>query len=256
MNKKRKGFIASAILLILTLAFFSCEDINNDSNKLDNNEKGVDRKELDIKKFIYRSEGTELSRLLGYTWKDSTDFSWIFKSDGKISFPDCCCALDQSFFLKGNILISYFTGMIYDDELEGLMGMSFYNGKITSFNMADDGLSFIRNGETYTRGGVYDKNSLGATTLKITNNLLGAWQSEDGTKYVFGTDSELQINSVQYGYLTYNKDLVVIGPLEEGKPIVAIQKYLVNKTGDKFYLSYTEDGKLKYFTITPYQAAE
>jgi hypothetical protein len=257
MNKTRKGFITTAVLLLLCLVFFSCENIpegEKDNGKGGGNE--YERTELDIKKFVYKSESNELSRLLGYVWKDSTDFRWIFRSDGTITFPDCCCALDQSFYIKGNIFISYFTGMIYDDDLEGIMGMSFYNGKITSFNMASDGLSFVRNGETYTRGEVYDEKSLGATSLKIINILLGTtWQNEDGDKYVFGSDSELQINSEQYGYLVYNKDLVIIGPLEEGKPIV-IQKYLMNKTGDKFYLSYTEGGKVKYFTLAPYQVVE
>jgi hypothetical protein len=178
----------------------------------------------------YSAGGTDISRFLEWEWeKEGTDFTWLFQPDGSVTVVHCCgdIYVEQfSYLFQGNVLVTY-GHETRSDEFE-----------VTNFIMADDDLSFTRdNGTKFTRGSARDT----ASTLNLSNKLLGTWHGEDGTEYVFGSDAGLRINSVQYGYFVRYAELLPLGPLVDGTSVV-LQKYRFNRDGNKLYLR-ASDGK-------------
>jgi hypothetical protein len=181
----------------------------------------------------YSAGGTDISRFLEWEWeKEGTDFTWLFQPDGTVTVIHCCgdiYAEQFSYLFQGNVLITY-GHETRSDELE-----------LTGFTMSDDGLSFSRdNGTSFTRGEARDASSSGST-LVLSNDLLGTWHEEDGTEYVFGSDTGLRISSGQYGYLIRYAELLPLGPLVDGT-LAVLQKYRFNRAGNKLYLRGS-DGK-------------
>ena len=184
----------------------------------------------------YSADGPDVSNFLKWEWaKDGTDFIWLFQPDGTVSVIHCCGDLYSkqfSYLFQGNLLITY-GHETSSDEME-----------VTAFTMAGDGLSFTRdNGISFTRGKARSISS----TLNLSNKLLGTWHGEDGTEYVFGSDTGLRINSEQYGYFVRYFELLTLGVLEDGMPAV-LQKYLLNRVGNKLYLRCA-DGKKYTLTL-------
>jgi hypothetical protein len=226
MNKTRKSFLAAAVLLIL-LGVFSCTN-DPDSNDL------IDTSVPSSVPTSVSSFVPDVSRFVDYEWKkEDTEYKWLSKIAGTITIAGgdssdnggCCCGLGQvmepSYFFNGNVLITYAPEMVEADQ-------------IMIFTMSDDGCYLTRNNNkssrnieakeefNFTRGEAREISS-SVSPLKLTNNLLGIWQGEDGKKYVFSPDGGLKINSEQYGYLVKGNELVIVGPLVKGKS-VNIQK--------------------------------
>jgi hypothetical protein len=271
MNKKR-NFIAAAIVLLLSLAFFGCENTPEDEKAPEDKNIGSGASgEIDTlsgKDFFYNSSGFDFSKLLGWSWGISGtekngldytdyDFKWIFQTDGTISAVHCCGAIfhDQySYFFNGNLFVLCGSEM-EDDKIY-----------ITTLTMADDDLSFtVKDLDTSKewRSFIRDQdveNYLGnsdwafktqSSDLKLTNNLIGTWKGEDGKKYVFGTDTTLKIGSDQYKYLVRDNVLLTLGPLVDGKTAV-FQKYVYikNNTKKQLYLQSTKDGIKSTITLS------
>jgi len=200
-------------------------------------EEGVDTVVGDA---VY-SAGDYLPLIMGYEWNygdENGDFVYTFTPEGVISVPGCCCAGGGSYFLNGNVLVSWFDSGMY----EGI--------QVTNFTIADDNKSFTRNtGEKYIRSKAL---ASPAKALKFSNALLGTWRGDDGKNYVFGSDASLKIDSVQYGYFVRNSKLVMFGPLVEGKTVAVSQVYKIGVLATKTKLAYNdENGKEKYITLFP-----
>jgi len=180
----------------------------------------------------YSADGPDVSRFLGWEWaKDGTDFIWLFQTDGTVSVIHCCGDVyyrQFNYLFRGDILITYGHETSFDEIL------------VTNFTVAGDGLSFTRdNGTSFTRGKA--RGSSGSV-LTLSNNLLGTWLGDDGTEYVFGSDTGLLINSGQYGYVVRYAELLTIGPLVDGTGAV-FQKYKFSRSGNKLYLRCSDDKK-------------
>jgi hypothetical protein len=184
---------------------------------------------------VYSASSADVTQLLEREWaKVGTDFTYLFQPDGTVSVIHCCGDVftDQfNYLFRGNVLVTYGAEM---DPKE----------KVTGFTMAADGSSFTRNnGTSFTRGEARDSPG---SALALSNKLIGNWQGEDGTKYVFGPDSGLMINSDQYGYLVRGNELLTLGPLVDGE-MAFIQKYKFNRAVDKLSLSCSDGQK---YTLT------
>ena len=182
----------------------------------------------------YSAEGPDVSRFLGRQWaKEGTDFVWIFKNDGTVSVIHCCGDLEDNQFgylLRGNVLITY-------GAEEGLAEI-----EATNFIMADNDVSFTRdNGTKFIRGEA-DTGSSPASPVVLSNELLGTWQGDDGTKYAFSSDTGLKINSRQYGYFALYNELLTLGPLVDGET-ADLRYYTFNRKGDKLYLRRSDGQK-------------
>jgi len=178
--------------------------------------------------------GPDVSLFLEWEWaKNGTDFIWLFQTDGTVSVIHCCGELYNkqfNYLFEGNILVTYGSETSFD-EME-----------VTGFTMAGDGLSFTRdNGTSFTRGKARDTSSSGST-LVLSNDLLGTWQGDDGTEYVFDSNTGLLINSAQYGYFARYAELLTLGPLVDGTQAV-LQEYKFNRSGKKLYLRCANDQK-------------
>jgi len=186
----------------------------------------------------YSAGGPDISMFLEWEWaKAGTDFVWLFQPDGTVSVIHCCGDVYKkqfSYLFRGNVLITYGSETSFD-EIEA-----------TNFTVSADGLSFTRdNGISFTRGKARDTSSSGSA-LDLSNALLGKWYGEDGTEYIFDSDSGLLINSGQYGYFVRNFDLLTLGTLVDGTQAV-LQEYRFNRSGNKLYLRYADGEK---YTLT------
>jgi len=182
----------------------------------------------------YSAGGPDISMFLGWEWaKESTDFIWLFQTDGTISVIHCCGEVYHrqfNYLFRGNVLITYGSETSFD-EIEA-----------AGFTMSADGLSFTRdNGTSFTRGKARDVSSSGSI-LNLSNDLLGTWYGEDGTEYVFGSDTGLSINTGQYGYFVRYAELMTLGALVDGTQAV-LQKYRFNRAGNKLYLRCADGQK-------------
>jgi len=178
----------------------------------------------------YSAGGTDVSMFLGWEWaKDGSDFVWLFQPDGTVSVIHCCGDVyynQYSYLFDGNVLITY-GSETSSDEME-----------VTHFAVAGDGLSFTRdNGKSFSRGKA--RNTGSALNL---STLIGTWRGEDGTEYVFGSDTGLLINSEQYGYFVRYYELFTLGTLVDGTQVV-LQKYRFNRAGNKLYLRCADGQK-------------
>jgi hypothetical protein len=181
----------------------------------------------------YSAAGPDVSKFLERQWaKGNSDFIWTFENDGTVTVIHCCgdkVKRQFSYLFRGNVLITYGSEE-FSDEIEA--------GTFTLTGTVDD-FSFTRyNGTSFTKGDEIDS---AASSLALSNNLLGTWQGEDGTKYEFGTDAGLAITSPsgdteQYGYMVRYSVFLSFGPLVDGTEAV-LQKYLFNRKGDKLYMS-------------------
>ena len=185
----------------------------------------------------YSDGGPDVSLLLGWEWeKDGTDFIYLFQTDGTVSVIHCCGDLYHkqfSYVFEGNVLITYGSETSFD-EIEA-----------TTITVAADGFSFSRdNGTSFTRGKARDTSS--GSALNLSNVLFGTWKGEDGTEYVFCSDSGLLINSAQYGYFTRYAELLTLGTLVDGTQAV-LQEYRFNRAGNKLYLRCSDGEK---FTLS------
>jgi len=184
-------------------------------------------------KIAYSAGGSDISIFLEWEWaKAGTDFVWLFQPDGTVSVIHCCGEVYNkqfSYLFQGNVLVTYGSETSFD-EIEA-----------TNFTVATDGLSFTRdNGTSFSRGKARDTSSSGSA-LNLSNVLLGTWNGEDGTVYVFGPDTGLLINSDEYGYFVRYAELLTLGTLIDGTQAV-LQEYRFNRAGNKLYLRCA-DGK-------------
>jgi len=182
----------------------------------------------------YSAAGPDVSAFIGRKWaKGGSEFIWIFKNDGTVSVIHCCGDVYNeqfSYLFSGNVLITYGSEE-FSDELEA-----------TVFTMTEtnDIVSFTRsNGIIFTQGDWYT-GFPSDSPLDVSNDMLGVWQGEDGTKYVFNSDAGLQIttasgDSWQYEYLVRYKVLLTLAPLIDGTQAV-LRQYRLNQDGNKLYL--------------------
>lgn len=258
MNKTR-FFLVTAILLILSVVFIGCEtDTDNGNVKGGGISAGETDIEVDtvIGTAIY-SSGNHIPFITGYKWNYNDvngNFLYTFEPKGSIAAVSaidgsgCCCAGGGTFFISGNVLITWFDKGMY----EGI--------QVTNIDIAEDQSSFTRvygkgeKGDTYIKAGTL---SVYSSAMNISNTLVGTWNGDDGKKYVFGTDATLKINSDTYGYFVRNNQLVYFGPLVDGKPVNVSKVYTIGALATKTKLAYT-DGKFdekgkeitEYITLT------
>jgi len=261
MNKTNKSFMASAVLFLLSLVFLGCEvgtgnvetvtgdevTINGDETDT-NGENSNNDSTAGVNKNIYYFPSTityspsagdaDVSFLLNNEW-DYNGFIYAFRPNGFLDVPSCCCATGGVYiYINGNILVTWF-------------GDGMYAGiQVTKFTIADGGVSFTRDnggkGDKYVRGKTLVNS---ANTLSLTNDLIGTWQTEDGTKYIFNSDASLKINSDEYVYIVKERE-IAFSPVAEGNQLV-FQKYLINKQGSNdIYLSCKEGDSIKYFKLS------
>jgi len=182
----------------------------------------------------YVDGGHDVSEFLGRQWaRDGSDFTWIFKNDGTVSVIHCCGEVYNrqfSYLFSGNVLITYGHETL-SDEIE-----------TTDFTMTetDNIVSFTRsNGIRFTQGD-WDAGFPAGSVLALSNDMLGVWQGEDGTRYEFSSDAGLLVTTAsgdtgQYGYLVRYKALLILGPLIDGEK-TALRQYRFNQSGNKLYL--------------------
>jgi hypothetical protein len=216
------------LIVIITIFLLAACD---DADKADSGSRLTDSEPLTI---AYSASGPELSRLLGRQWaKSNTDFVWTFENDGTVTVIHCCgeeFKKQFSYLLCGNILVTYGSEE-FSDEIEA--------GTLTMTGTSSD-LSFTRyNGISFTQ--VAEPVTTPASSLSLSNELLGTWQGEDGTKYEFSSDSGLKIispsgDSGQYRYLVRYSVFLTLGPLVDGTEAV-LKEYRFNRKGDKVYMS-------------------
>jgi len=190
----------------------------------------------------YSAGGPDVSRFLGRQWaKEGSDFKWVFKDDGTVSVIHCCGEVYNrqfSYLFSGNVLITYGHETL-SDEIEA-----------TVFTMTetDNGVSFTRsNGISFTEGD-WDTGFPSDSPLDVSNDMLGVWKDEGGTKYVFSSDTGLLITTPsgdfwEYGYLVRYKALLTLGPLIDGTPSV-LRQYRFNQEGNKLYLLRSDGLKI------------
>jgi hypothetical protein len=230
----KKAVIAVIITIFLLAA---CDNDNTGNTNKGTLSIPTDFEPIPI---AYSASGTaDISDLLGWEWaKDNTDFVWTFEKDGTVTVLHCCGDKQQrqfNYLLRGNVLITYGSEESFDEIEAG------------TFTMASDSLKRY-NGSSFTQG---DAIGSAASSLSLSNKLLGKWQSEDGTEYEFSSDAGLKIISTsgvseEYGYLTRNASVfLALGPLVDGEEAV-LQKYLYNLKGGKLYLNL--DGVLSTLT--------
>jgi hypothetical protein len=222
-----KNTLITVIIILFLLT--ACDDVGNLSNNspADSN---PDSNTYIPYTIAYSAAGPDISQFLGWEWaKEGSDFKWLFQTDGTVSVIHCCGDvhhMQYNYLFKGNILITYG----YETSFDELV--------VTKFTMADDGLSFTRgNGTKFNRGAARDTSG---STLDLSNDLLGTWLGEDGTEYVFGSDTGLRIKSEQYGYLVRYAELLPLGPLVDGTDAV-LEKYKFNRKENKLYLRCADD---------------
>ena len=217
--KLMKNTIMVIIIFLFLLA--ACDNAVNDNAVNSDTDSPADYT------ITYSVVGPDVSRFLGRQWaKEGTDFIWIFKNDGTISVIHCCGDVEDNQFgylLCGNVLITY-------GAEEGVAEI-----EATTLTMADNDVSFTRdNGTSFTRGEA-DTGSSPNSPVVLSNDLLGTWQGEDGTKYEFSSDTGLRINSQQYGYFVLYNELLTLGPLVDGETADLIY-YTFNRKENKLYL--------------------
>jgi len=215
------------VIIISFLLLAACDNSDNAGN-LNSNSLPTDS----ITYIDYSADGPAVSQFLGWQWaKGGSEFKWMFKNDGTVSVIHCCGDLfikQFSYLFRGNILITYGSEES-SDELEA-----------TDFTMTEDGVSFTRsNGISFTKG-ESDTDSLPASPLVLSNDMLGTWQEADGTKYEFCSNAELHITSPsgnveQYGYLVRYSALLTLGPLVDGEQ-AGLRQYRFSKKNNKLYL--------------------
>jgi len=221
-----KNTIMAVIIFLLLLT--ACD------NEVNNNTVNTGTDSPADYTVTYSAEGPDVSRFLGRQWaKEGSDFIWIFKNDGTVSVIHCCGDLEDNQFgylLCGNVLITY-------GAEEGVAVI-----EATTFTMADNDVSFTRdNGTKFIRGEA-DTGSSADLPVVLSNNLLGTWQGEDGTKYTFSSDTGLQINSRQYGYFALYNELLTLGPLVDGET-AGLRYYTFNRKENKLYLKRSDGQK-------------
>jgi len=222
-----KRAVITVIILLFLLA--ACDNAVNDGP-----DSPVESNTYTAYTITYSAGGHDVSQFLDWEWaKAGTDFVWLFQPDGTVSVIHCCGDVYNkqfSYLFQGNVLVTYGSETSFD-EIEA-----------TNFTVAADGLSFTRdNGTSFKRGKVRDTSSSGSA-LFLSNALLGTWHGEDGTEYIFGSDSGLLINSGQYGYFLRYSELLTLGPLVDGTQAV-LQEYRFNRTGNKLYLRCADGEK-------------
>ena len=198
--------------------------------------------------FIYSAQGPDPMLLREYQWRmpNDNDFKLAFENNGTISSIHCCDLLfngNGGYLITGNILITY-----------GNTGASHDGGptviQATTFTVKEDGSSFMRsNGAHYNR---YVPNTgYNSLPVVLSNKLIGIWQEENGTDFVFNTDATLRIGSGEYGYLAWPKtfELLTVGPLVDGEPADVVHyRYTLKKDG-KLLLRRLADDFL--YTLSP-----
>jgi formylglycine-generating enzyme required for sulfatase activity len=162
---------------------------------------------MNLSAIEWNSDASGLSRLLGWYWS-APEFPWNFKNNGNITTTHCCGAefLEAVYLLCGNVLITY----------NGIGAK-----EVTYFTMADDGTFFQRstgtNFQKHNRRDPYPNNKSDPNApIVVSNDLLGTWHGTGGT-YTFDSDLSLTIGSDEYGYLVYNKNVAILGPLVDGQ---------------------------------------
>jgi len=187
----------------------------------------------------YAAGGPDVSGFIGRKWaREDSDFTWVFKNDGTVSVIHCCGEVYNrqfSYLFSGNVLITYGHETL-SDVIEA-----------TAITMteSDTVVSFTRsNGIRFTQGD-WDTGFPADSVLALSNDMLGVWQGEDGTRYEFSSDTGLLIStplgdSWQYGYLVRYKVLLTFAPLIDGTQAV-LRQYRFNRNGNKLYLRRSDD---------------
>jgi len=260
MNKTRI-FLVTAILLILSMVFCGCEtDTDNGNGNVKGGSISVGDTDIGVDTVVgaaIYSSGDYIPFITGYKWNYNDvngNFLYTFGPRGSIDAVSaidgsgCCCAGGGTFFINGNVLITWFDKGMY----EGI--------QVTNIDIANDQSSFTRVFGTGEKGDTYikaDALSTSSSVMNVSNPLVGTWNGDDGKKYVFGTDSTLKINSDTYGYFVRNSKLVYFGPLVDGKAVTVSKVYTIGALATKTKLAYT-DGKFdekgkeitEYITLT------
>jgi uncharacterized lipoprotein NlpE involved in copper resistance len=236
-NERSGGTMKRAIITVIIFLFLlaACNNEADPSpdSPVDNNSNTYTPYTI-----TYSAGDPDISMFLEWEWaKVGTDFVWLFQPDGSVSVIHCCGEVYKkqfSYLFQGNVLVTYGSEMSFD-EIE-----------VTHFAVADNGLSFSRdNGTSFTRGKNRDTSSSGSV-LNLSNVLLGTWNGEDGTEYVFSSDTGLMINSDEYGYFVRYSELLILGTLVDGTQAV-LQEYRFNRAGNKLYLRCADGNK---YTLT------
>jgi len=206
-----KDTVITVVVFLLLLA--ACDNtVNLDKSELKSTANTY---------ITYSAVGPDVSQLLGWQWiKDGTDFKWIFKNDGSVSVIHCCeLEFDNQFnyVICGNVMVTIGSEMGATDEINTtIFTITETDGVV--FLIMDNGVYFIREDG--------DNDTSTEPLLQLSNNLLGSWQIDDGTEFIFTADAGLSINSTQYGYLVRNQGslLLSLGPLIDGQPAF-LQQY-------------------------------
>ena len=225
----------AVIIVIIIFLLTACDNADNPSP--DSPEKINTSAEPAVYipyNITYSAVEVDVSQFLKWEWaKAGSDFVWLFQPDGTVSVIHCCGELYKnqfSYLFEGDVLITY-GSETSSDEME-----------VTHFTVAGDSLSLTRdNGKSFTRGKA--RNAGSALNL---STLIGTWRGEDGTEYVFSSDTGLLINSEQYGYFIRYSELYTLGTLVDGTQAV-LQKYRFNRAGNKLYLRCADGNK---YTLT------
>jgi len=231
----------NSVMVIIT--FLSILAACDNAVDPDNPNKSNPKSPADNSVYIdYSAGGPDVYRFLGRQWaKEGSDFIWVFKNDGTVSVIHCCGEVypqQFSYLFSGNILITYGSEE-FSDEMEAT---------IFTMTETDNGVSFTRsNGISFTQGG-WDAGFPSDSPLDVSNEMLGVWQEEDGTKYAFSSDAGLKIttpsgDSEQYGYLVRYKALITLGPLIDGTQAV-LGDYRFNQKDNKLYLLRSDGLKI------------